>query len=537
MPLYLFAASLLALGALVVGTQGHSREWRLPLGLLLISRLLLLGLYVLVPEPSWWLVIASSVLEGLAAFYLIFVVTSSDGTTLRWWRSRIWPSLTVTLLLLFLFLMLPPPAIATTHHLLILLFSLPLVILLADERVGLAHLAPPLSLTSAGLAGLVERVEVSQGLTLLAYSLLLGFVYLKQKPVPPPPEPTSPPLEQPTPPPMSQPSPAPSDEDAASILPIHLRNHYLPIHQAGEVVRGYPIERAIGVGGFSVVYRSKNKAIKQFNPKRHFDDLIDWKSRFEREFRIVRKLKHDHIIEVHGFFYENNTCYIVMPYLPDTLARRLKLDTPIDLPEGLRIMSQICAALAHAHSGQVIHCDIKPGNILFGWHNEVKVTDFGIAHILADADIPRLFTTMNPLGVGTLMYMPPEQLEGERQIPQIDVYSLGALFYRILTGHYYLDFDMSGTIWARSKNISLIFEVEPLIEPLRMFNIPDPLIQITLKALAKKPEARFAHAGEMLAALRQYQISVQADLEAMHEPTQILLPKEIRTMRQHLNPD
>lgn len=276
--------------------------------------------------------------------------------------------------------------------------------------------------------------------------------------------------------------------------------------QTGELLNNrFEIKRQVGHGGFSIVYLAYDRrlrdhvALKVFDPESvaRFGDAQTMRKRFVQEARVARKLLHPHIIPIYDLDPSEELSFIVMPYLPDTLDDRLE---QLTIQQAALIMRQILEGVACAHSQGVVHCDLKPNNILFDKEGQVKITDFGIAHVPHEAD-----TTDHPVTsgfhVGTALYMSPEQLDGKRDDPRIDVYALGALFYQMLTGgQYYLDFDSSGTIQAQVSNIWHISTKEPKRDPVRQ--APPPLVDIIFKALSKKPEDRYANAGEMLHALK-----------------------------------
>ncbi|MBN1873976.1 MAG: protein kinase [Anaerolineae bacterium] len=271
------------------------------------------------------------------------------------------------------------------------------------------------------------------------------------------------------------------------------------------------------LGTFSIVYRAYDQwlksevAIKEFNPLVYGGSEDAMFKRFKREARITRRLQHAHIIEIYDLFWANDTLYLVMPFLVDTLDQRLRETGYFPLDQALDVMLQISEGVTYAHTafldkngrGAVVHCDLKPGNILFDQHNQVKITDFGIAYI---PPIPGMVETLGGgmTGAGTIAYMAPEQLEGKCNDPRLDVYALGALFYHILTGRYYLDFEGEFTQEIYEKNKALIRTGTPLIRPLREKDVPHALIKIISRALEKDPQKRYAHAGEMLEELQAY---------------------------------
>ncbi len=268
-------------------------------------------------------------------------------------------------------------------------------------------------------------------------------------------------------------------------------------------------------GTFSIVYRAYDQwlrsevAIKEFSPLAYGDlsekELLQ---RFKAEARITRRLEHPYIIEIYDLFWANETLYLVMPYLPDTLKRRLG-DGPLPYEEAVRVITQICEGMAYAHTafvgegsgGAVVHCDLKPANILFDHLGDVKITDFGVAHI---PPIPGLggVRMASMYGVGTLAYMAPEQFEHRCDDPRVDVYALGALSFHILSGELYLNFEMEFTTEAQRRNRQMICESPPRLHVLRARGVPADVVAVVAKALAKEPQERYAHAGEMLEALR-----------------------------------
>jgi len=285
----------------------------------------------------------------------------------------------------------------------------------------------------------------------------------------------------------------------------------------GDVLKGrYTIREVIDQGGFSVVYRAYDRlyardvAIKEFilQLAGRFDEPPEnLKARFQREALFAAQLRHPHIIEIYDVIFDDTIDCIIMPYLPETLAHHLEQMPYLEVAEATRIMMQICDGLAYVHrfcgaDEAAVHCDIKPGNILFD-KDTVKITDFGIAHLPSEVGGVSLKTVL--FGAGSIRCMAPEQLSGERKYPQIDVYAAGALFYLMLTGRNYLDFETANTWEAQERNGRKIRETAPFLGPLREKNVPQPLIEIIRKALAKPIADRYAHAGEMLAALEAAQ--------------------------------
>ena len=150
------------------------------------------------------------------------------------------------------------------------------------------------------------------------------------------------------------------------------------------------------------------------------------------------------------------------------------------------IISALCDAVVYLHEKGITHCDLQPSNILFDDQGRPKLIDLGIAHI-SDALVHRPWRTERDLAIGTVFYMAPEQLEGIRDDPRVDLYALGALLYQMLTGHHYLDFDLRNTPGARADNVTLVRDSVPSPIP----DMPDKINQVLMKALAKQPGDRY----------------------------------------------
>ncbi len=204
----------------------------------------------------------------------------------------------------------------------------------------------------------------------------------------------------------------------------------------------YTIESLLGVGGMGRVYRARQTAlgravaVKLLSPDLARDE--GFRRRFEREAGTLAALEHPRIVTVHDVGVEAEVPYIVMALVvgpkgaPVSLRDLLDAGT-VEEELALRIIQETCAALEYAHGKGVIHRDIKPGNILLDAEGHAKIADFGIARVTGAADAPHLTTTGTVLG--TLRYMAPEQLaDAARADARSDLYSLGVVFYEMLTG-------------------------------------------------------------------------------------------------------
>jgi eukaryotic-like serine/threonine-protein kinase len=257
----------------------------------------------------------------------------------------------------------------------------------------------------------------------------------------------------------------------------------------------YRLDALIGEGGFGRVYRAfdtwleRPVAVKVPRVDRPVTGGEVDQCRIEA--RKVARLRHPNIVPVHDVGKEGSTCFIVGEWIEGTnLAVRIKTNR-LDHRESARIVSEIADALAHAHSSGFVHRDIKPANILIDPQGRAYLTDFGIA--MVEEDLLRDVTA-----AGTLPYMAPEQL-GKGLAPvdhRADLYALGIVLYELLTGRR--PFLASTPIELREQ----ILKGEPTpprsIEP----DIPEELERVSLRCLAKNPEARYQGADEVATDLR-----------------------------------
>ncbi|MFC2015812.1 SUMF1/EgtB/PvdO family nonheme iron enzyme [Chloroflexota bacterium] len=271
----------------------------------------------------------------------------------------------------------------------------------------------------------------------------------------------------------------------------------------------YRIVGLLGRGGFGFVYEARDTllnekvAIKELIPALVGDEAM--LKRFLAEARATMRLTHRHIVRTHNVFQEGENYYIAMEYMAGgSLEERLREGGPLPVDEALRVAAEVCEGLACAHEERVVHCDLKPANILFDVSGRAKVADFGIAHVSGEM-LTRSWMTPAGFVAGTLPYMSPEQTDGVRDEPRIDVYALGAVLYRALTGQTYLAFDQQETPRAQAENVGRIYSESPLPPSHHKRRIPAWLDGVVLRALAKQPEERYASTEAMRAALLKQQ--------------------------------
>jgi serine/threonine-protein kinase len=260
----------------------------------------------------------------------------------------------------------------------------------------------------------------------------------------------------------------------------------------------YAIERELGAGGMANVYLAtdltnrRHVAVKVLKA-----DLSDaaGRSRFQREIEIVANLAHPNILPLHDSGRIDDLCWFVSPWVRgESLQARFDREGQLPLDEALRIAIEVADALAYAHEHDLVHRDIKPGNIMMEAGHAV-VADFGIALQLSAAPADRLTTPgVTP---GTPHYMSPEQLHGDRRIDgRSDIYSLGCVLYQMLAGDPPFTGSSVETIRARklAGQVPDLRVVRPAVSA--------QLERTTLRCMALAPADRFRNATELVEALR-----------------------------------
>ena len=253
----------------------------------------------------------------------------------------------------------------------------------------------------------------------------------------------------------------------------------------------YEIVRSIGEGGMANVYLGydtildRNVAIKVLRGDLSNDEKFV--RRFQREALSASSLSHPNIVEMYDVGEDNGIYYIVMEYVEgQTLKQLLKRRGSLTLSETIDIMLQLTDGMAHAHDSYIVHRDLKPQNIMIQDDGQIKITDFGIAMALNSTQLTQTNSVM-----GSVHYLPPEQANGKGSTIKSDIYSMGIIFYELLTGS--LPFKGENAVEIALKQMK-----EPL-PSLREDNpsIPVSVENVILKATAKNPKNRYSDSRAM----------------------------------------
>ena len=197
----------------------------------------------------------------------------------------------------------------------------------------------------------------------------------------------------------------------------------------------YQLLEKLGSGGMADVFRARDPVLDRIVAikvlRKDYSSNPDFQSNFRMEARSAANLSHPNIVTVHDFGFADNLLYIVMEYIPGKdLKQLIRERGRFTVEAGIPLIIQACAGLGYAHRAGLVHCDVKPHNMLVSPDNRLKVTDFGIARALATIAIGE----RTDIVWGSPLYFAPEQAQGEAPSPASDVYSLGVVMYELLSG-------------------------------------------------------------------------------------------------------
>jgi len=259
-----------------------------------------------------------------------------------------------------------------------------------------------------------------------------------------------------------------------------------PFLPAGTKLGQYEIREPIGRGGMGTVYKAYQPLLDRFVaikvlPVKLTSDP-EFVKRFNREAKALAGLSHLNIVTIYDIGQENHYFYFVMEFVDGVTIRTLLEERKLSPEEALKIVPQLCDALEYAHSEKVVHRDIKPENILIDKKNRVKIADFGLAKIIK-GDMPYESITRTREIMGTFDYMAPEQRKDPKSVDhRADIYSLGVVFYEMLTGEL-----PTGRFALPSKRVHIDIRLD----------------EVVLKALEKEPGRRYQRVSELSDAISE----------------------------------
>jgi serine/threonine-protein kinase len=260
----------------------------------------------------------------------------------------------------------------------------------------------------------------------------------------------------------------------------------------------YEIRSELGKGAMGVVYLandpllSRTVAIKTINMSSDPQEMAEYEARFYQEAKAAGGLNHPNIVTIHDIGKSGNIVYMAMEFLEgEELRMLMKSGEPLGVARAIEIAAQVAEGLGYAHQHGVVHRDVKPANIMVLHGGPAKITDFGIAR-MRTAEV----RTQTGVVLGSPRYMSPEQVAGKRAEPRSDIFSLGVIFYEMLTGKQAFTGDDITSVMYQILNVvpPAPSTVNPAVPPVLDF--------IVAKALAKVPEDRYQDAAEFARDLR-----------------------------------
>jgi serine/threonine-protein kinase len=261
----------------------------------------------------------------------------------------------------------------------------------------------------------------------------------------------------------------------------------------------YQLLEKLGSGGMADVFRARDPVLDRYVAikvlRKDFSGNEEFQKNFRLEARAAANLSHPNIVTVHDFGFADDLLYIIMELVPGKdLKQLIREKGRFSVEIGIPLLVQACAGIGYAHRAGLVHCDVKPHNMLVAKDGRLKVTDFGIARALATM----VRGERSNVVWGSPLYFSPEQAVGEAPTPASDVYSLGVVMYELLSGM------PPFTAPSAEELARLHVTARPI--PIREYipDIPSALEEIIMKVLSKEPSARYRTADQLGRVLMQF---------------------------------
>ena len=281
---------------------------------------------------------------------------------------------------------------------------------------------------------------------------------------------------------------------------MRLAAEFDSLGRAGQQVGDYELLELLGRGGMGVVYKARQVSLNRIVAVKmiRYGEAASAEemARFRTEAEASAKLRHPGIVKVHAVGELQGQPFFAMELIEGPTLAQVVLNGPLAARRAASYLEQIARAVAHAHQQGILHRDLKPANVLLDAADHIHVTEFGLAKLVHDAGS----LTQTGQMMGTASYVPPEQIHGRRQQvgPSSDVYSLGAIFYELLTGRPPF---RAETTW---ETLAEVCQRDPVLPRLLNPQVPRELELICLKCLEKEPTHRYPTAAALADDLQRY---------------------------------
>lgn len=290
----------------------------------------------------------------------------------------------------------------------------------------------------------------------------------------------------------------------------------------------YQLLERVGSGGMARVYKAQDRALGRIVAIKMLHESLTgdqgFLQRFQHEAHAAANLTHPNIVTVHDIGQDQNHYFIVMEYVEGQTLKQIvrqynQMGHPMPISRALDLTIQICTGIGYAHRADLVHCDVKPQNVLVTRDDRVKVADFGIARAISEATIGHQTSQV----WGTPQYFSPEQAAGNPATPASDVYSIGIILFELLTGQLPFSGDTPTALALKhiQEEPPSIGDVNPVI--------PQQLEQIIQKVLSKEPAGRYRTAGQLGRILSAYRQRSLSDTSAVTTPQPTSPVSELKT--------